>query len=134
MNNTITASISFDFKGQSYNPSATLDLDQLMEQHGSLPELYSLLATVNQIDSYSYEYEMMVSETVQFSNAQGWVTQFCKETHFDQLAFEQHWHEKQAFNLLAPAIKEQLGIDDIEQHPAIKSVLVSAYQLGKQSK
>ena len=76
MKNTITATISFDYKGKSLTPSAILDVDKLMKQHGSLTQLHSLLASVNQIDSYSYQYEMMLAETVQFSNPQGSVTDF----------------------------------------------------------
>ena len=38
------------------------------------------------------------------------------------------------FDALATLLKQQLNIDDINQHPALKSVINSAYQLGKDSK
>jgi len=131
MMNEITAYIEFNFKGEILKPSVVLDLDSLMYQHGAIPQLYSMLAKLNNIDSYSYEYEMMVMEEVQFSDAKGWVTDFVKDNHFDQDGFEQHWHEQQLLNSLTPLIKTKLDIEDIHQHDDLKSVLLAAIKAGK---
>mgnify|MGYP000282293581 CR=1 FL=1 len=133
MTNHITATIEFDYKGNRLSPSAILDLDQLMQQHGTIPPLHQMLAKLNDIDSYSYEYEMMQAEDIQFTNASGWVTNFVQNDYFDKTSFEQYWHEQQLLEQLALELKQQLNIDDIQQHPKLKQIILSAYQLGKKA-
>lgn len=130
MSNQITAHIQFNFKGKTLTPTATLDLDSLMQQHGTIPNLHQMLATLNDIDSYSYEYEMMLGEEVKFRDAKGLATSFLDKNGFDITSFEQKWHEQQLFNILAPMIQQQLDIDDIDQHPKFKSIIMAAYQAG----
>ncbi len=132
MANKITAKVEFSFKGKSYSPSTVLDLDDIMQKHGTLPSLHQFLARLHNIDSYSYEYEMMEAENIQFSDAEGWVTDFVVDNQFDQSGFEQQWHEQDQLDRLAPIIKQQLKIDDIQQHPELKKVILTAYQYGKQ--
>lgn len=131
--NQITAHIEFNFKGKTLTPSVELDLDSLMKQHGSIPALYQMLAKLNNIDSYSYEYEIMLEEEIQFTDAKGSVINFVQGTSFDQVGFEQQWFEDQLFNTLSPLIKQQLDIDEIDQHPKFKSIIMAAYQAGKES-
>jgi|AZIC01.1.fsa_nt_gi hypothetical protein len=133
MTNQITATIEFSFKGQILIPSAILDLDQLMVKHGTIPPLHELIAQRNDIDSYSYEYEMLVAEEIQFSNPKGMAVDFINDRHFDQLGFEQYWYEQNIFAQLNPMIKQKLAIDDIHQHPDLKAIILAAYQLGKQA-
>ncbi|RKZ88448.1 MAG: hypothetical protein DRQ39_02410 [Gammaproteobacteria bacterium] len=133
MANEITAKVEFSFKGINYTPSTVLDLDDIMQKHGTLPSLHQLLARLHNIDSYSYEYEMMEAENIQFSDAEGWVTGFVTDNQFDQTGFEQQWHEQDQLNRLAPIIKRQLNIDDIQQHPELKKVILTAYQFGKKN-
>ncbi|NQY26631.1 MAG: hypothetical protein HRT92_05580 [Piscirickettsiaceae bacterium] len=131
MSNKITASINFYFKGKYFTPSTVLDLDDIMTNHHTLPNLYPILAKRHNIDSYSYEYEIMLAEDVVFSDPQGWVTEFMHDNQFDQVAFELRWNEIEALNKLAPIIKQQLDIDDLSQHLSLKNVIIAAYQLGK---
>ena len=131
MTNKITVTIEFHFKGKQFSPSASLDLDELMQLHGTFPEIHSMLAKLNNIDSYSYEYEVMLAEDVQFSDAEGLATEFFTNDSFDQAAFEQKWHENNALSELAPIIKQHLNIEDIEQQQALKAVILAAWKLGK---
>jgi hypothetical protein len=133
MSNKITANVEFYFKGVAFTPSAELDLDQIMQQKGAIPALHQYLATLNNIDTYSYEYEVMLAEDIQFSNAQGDAAQFLTENQFDQQAFEQHWNEQDILKQLAPTLKQQLDVDDIEAEPALKAVLLATYNLAKNS-
>ena len=64
MINQITATIEFSFKGETHRPSVELDLDQLMQQYGTIPPLHRMLAALHNIDSYSYEYEMLEAEDI----------------------------------------------------------------------
>jgi len=130
--NKITASIEFSFKGEVFKPSVILNLDEIMQKHQAIPSLHQLLASLHKIDNYSYEYEMLLSEDIQFSDAQGSASDFMTDNQFDQVAFEHDWHQQQLVKKLAPLIKQQLDIDDINQHPKLKSVIISAYTMGSE--
>jgi len=132
--NKITVSIEFSYKGEYIKPSAVLDLDDIMKKHHTIPPLHQYLATLHNIDSYSYEYEMLLAEDVHFSDAEGPVANFMTDGQLDQIAFEHDWFEQALFTQLDPIIKQQLNIDDINQQPDLKSVLLAAYQMGRNSK
>lgn len=74
---------------------------------------------------------MMLGEDVHFSDAEGSAASFVNDGHFDFTSFEQNWHDQQLFNTLAPMIKQQLDIDNIDQHPKFKSIIMAAYKAGK---
>ena len=131
MTNKIIASIEFSFKGEVHTPSMELDLDNLMQRHNTLSNLHDMLAKKNTIDSYSYEYEMLIAEPILFSQAQGLAKQFLHNTDFDLAGFEQQWHEQKVLTILATSVKQELDIEDLNQHPALKKVLLTAYDLGK---
>jgi len=130
--NTITATIEFGFKGQQFVLDTPLDLDELMQKHNSIPPLYDYIAHIHNIDNYSYEYEILLGETIQFSHASTWVADFVENKHFDQVTFAQQWQERNILEKLAPKIK-QLDIDDIQQHPQLKDLILTAYNYGKQA-
>lgn len=133
MTNKITIAVEFYFKGEAYKFSEVLNLDKIMQQYKSIPSFHHRLAQSNNLDSYSYEYEMMLAEDIEFSNAEGWVIDYVHQNGFDQTGFEQRWHEQNILDGMAAMLKQQLDIDDIEQHPALKSVLLATYKLAKSS-
>lgn len=92
MNNTIAAYIEFSFKGEKLTPSTTIDLDKMMAQNGTLDSIYSILARSNNIDAYSYEYEIMQMVETSYENAQG-----LAKKHLDIDDIEKHQDIKNAF-------------------------------------
>lgn len=133
MSNRIDASIEFSFKGESYSPTATIDLDIMMEKSGQLPNLHRTLALQHNIDTYSYLYEVMESHGIQYSNASGLAVHCLHDGQFDLQAFETLWREAHEAVGLADIAREQLGIEDLNSEPRIKQALLQAYRLGKAS-
>ena len=131
MNNSIDAHIEFSFRGESYSLTSTLDLDQLLAQHGTLPAIHALLAKEHGIDTYSYLYEVMQDAEIEYENAQGIATDFLSDKDFNQSAFITTWNESGALALLQPIAMHELGIADLNQHPNIKNALIQAFNLGK---
>lgn len=131
MKNSIDAHIEFSFKGESYAPFATIDLDALVEHYGTLPPLHAILAEKHGIDTYSYLYEVMLEEDISFDNPQGLAVEFLINGEFDVEAFVARWQENKTFDLLQTIATRELGIDHLEHHPALKSALFQAYQLGR---
>ena len=66
---SIDATVNFSFKGETYNLTTTIDLDNVMQGDGHVPNIHLLLARQNDIDTYSYLYEAMESHPVRYSNA-----------------------------------------------------------------
>ncbi len=133
MNNSITASVVFDFRGQTYRPTGEFDLDQIMHKNGSIPDLYKALADMNGIDTYSYEFDVMESYEMQFSNAQGIAAEYVHDGRFDQDGFITHWYREQQLSALREIAKQEMGIDDLDQHLKLKAALFSAYQKGQEN-
>lgn len=133
MKNTIDAHVEFDYKGETYAPRMTLDLDALLESSGEFPSIHALLAKAHDIDTYSYLYEVMQEAEVVFDNAQGAAADCLVNGVFDQDAFIAAWRDSKVLALLQPIAQRELGIADLMQHPQLKNALVEAYRLGAAS-
>ncbi len=131
MKNSVVASVMFDFKGQRYAPELALDLDSHMSASGCLPDLYPLLARACNLGMYSYEYEMLQSETIVYSQAKGLVCNHIIDGQLDLAGFESSWLEQDALDKLAVIAKQLLNIDELSKQPKIKEALLAAFQLGK---
>ena len=131
MKNSIDAAVTFSFKGETYTPSTTIDLDALMKQHDCLPQFHHLLAMENGIDTYSYLYEVMEQSPIRFDNAQGPVTEFLDNEALDIEAFQEYWRQGRVVDLLQSIALRQMCVDDIEVEPDLKAALLEAYYCGK---
>lgn len=131
MKNAIEARMELSFKGEVHHLSSSLDLDKLMQSLGCLPPLQQILATDNQIDPYSYLYEMLETTPITFHQAQGLASDFLQDRILDIPGFEKTWLEQQLSIKLQEISLQELGIDDLEQHPELTRALERAYALGK---
>jgi hypothetical protein len=131
MKNSIDATVTFSFKGETYTPSTTIDLDALMEQSGGLSHLHSLLAKEDGIDTYSYLYEVMEQSPIRFVNAQGSVAGFVEDEVLDIEGFQKQWQQNRVIGMLQSIASRELNIDDLEKHPDLKNALLEAYDCGK---
>ncbi|MBU0594140.1 MAG: hypothetical protein KKH74_10445 [Gammaproteobacteria bacterium] len=131
MKNSIDAHVEFSFKGETYAPSATINLDDLVESHGSLQATHAILAEKHGIDTYSYLYEVMQQAEIFFDNAQGLAADFLVNGEFDEKAFAATWQENQVLGRLQTIATREMAIDDLHQHQGLTNALFQAYQLGK---
>ncbi len=134
MKNNITAHIHFSFKGEVHQPSAVLDLDELMEKFQGLPNLHLEIARVSGIDTFSYLYEAMEMHPITFSDGRGLAVQCLQDGMFDFKAFEGLWHEQQVMEVLAPIALQYLGIEDLNEIPAVRDALQEAYRHGRSAR
>jgi len=133
MNNTINARVEFYFKGELFTPSATIELDQYMQRGGELPDLYLFLATENNIDSYSYHYEIMLQESIIFSDPKGLARDYCQNNSFDIKSFKEAWVKEKENGILQSIAQKVLDVDNLEQQPDLKQALLEAYNEGKKN-
>ncbi len=130
MNNTIDAHLEFSYRGETRSLSSTLDLDRLIDGSETLPSIHALMAAEHGIDTYSYQYEVLLEEPLRFDNAQGGATKFLEGEDFDLAAYAEWWRTNGSMAPLQQIAKKELGIDDLSQHPQLKNALMQAYNLG----
>lgn len=129
--NIITAAIEFYFKGVKFTPSITLELDSYLQSSGTVPNLYPLIAKENSIDLYSYEYEMMLSETIKITKANGIISDFVENDLLNTEEFEKTWKMQKVLTELGGIVEKNMGIDNLDQHPDLKQTLLDVYYLGR---
>ena len=130
MTSLVTITVEFSFKGEQHRLSVLLNLDDYMIKAKGVPDFHALIARNNNIDLYSYEFEMMQASTIKFSEAEGLVAEHVNDGELDLPAFEQVWNELRVLKELEPSLKEKLGIEDLKQQPELKDILLEAYRLG----
>src|SRR5512139_4036813 len=101
MKNSFTATIEFSYKGESFELKADVDLDDCMKKMHGIPPLHDLIAKRNGIDSYSYQYEVLHAEDLQFSQVEGFAADFIHGGEFDSEGFAEHWRQEQLGVILA---------------------------------
>lgn len=131
--NTVTATIPFSFKGQEYNPSSIIDLDSFTKQNENFDFLFHQVASKNNIDRFSYEYEVLESSPILFSKPTGIATKFLKDNYFDLTGFIKNRSELEVQEILKNIASEQLNIESLEENGATHSALLKAYQAGRDS-
>ncbi|NOY62397.1 MAG: hypothetical protein GXP10_04450, partial [Gammaproteobacteria bacterium] len=113
MSNQVKLVVEFSFKGETHSPSIEVDLDQLMARDGRLPDFYPLIARQNSIDSYSYEYEMMLAEEIQCIARQGMAFDCIDNGLLDTEVFEKCWRESRKLTILQAIASKHLAIENL---------------------
>ncbi len=131
MADRITLSIRYSFKGETREPSLTVDLDAAMRRNGRLPDFVPALASANQIDHYSYEYEVLPHGDIVWHDAEGLAADCLRDGHFDPACFEQRWRERERLEALRAIAREHLGIDDLDAHESLRNALLAAWNRGR---
>jgi len=130
MNNRVTVSIEYSFKGETKTLRSEVDIDPLMEEHGELPALNDLIARHNGFDPYSYEYDVILSEEVIFEDAIGSIVDFIKDGVLDVHAFNEHWDRTHVDDKLQEIAMRHLGCTSLDSNPALKAALREAWDHG----
>jgi len=131
MTNTIDAYINFSFKGKDYSPTATIDLDKLMQSGRDVIDIHRTLAIRSGIDTYSYLYDAMGAYDVSYSNPVGLATEFLNGDQFDFIAFRTAWDQHAVIERLKQIAQQHLNIDNLDQHSDIAAALLAAYNVGR---
>ena len=130
MKNTIDAQVKFSFRGENYSPAITLDLDSITDKPETFEVLHRVIATKNQIDTYSYLYEVMESSPIIFSNAQGLAVNYLQDDNFDFSRYLKDRQDDQLSKQMTHIAEEIMGISKLENEPNLKAALIAAYKLG----
>ena len=134
MTNSITATIKFSFKGETFSPSARIDLDAFFAakpvlEPGVFPQyVYNMIAKNGEIDGYSYAYEVMLASEVVFSEPTGLAGECLQGNKFDFECFQQRWLYQQKLETVQDIALRHLKVEDIEQQPKLRDALLEALE------
>ena len=134
MSDRVTLTIRYSFRGETHAPSVTLDLDQAMRSDGKLPDFLLALAKANDIDPYSYDYEMLPFGEFSYSDAEGLAADCIDGDRFDSETFEQRWRERELLRAVEKIAREHLGIERLEPDSAEARALLAAVEYGRRGK
>ncbi len=96
--NSIRVRLAFSFKGETLDLDSVVDLDRCLRESHDAPNFHRLLALAGGIDPYSYQYEMLESDDIEFSDPTGLAVACCGEGCFDWPAFVRLQHDAEAFS------------------------------------
>ena len=130
MKNSVRVTILFSYRGIKYQPSALIDFDSYLLGDKTIPEFFQIVARENNIDRYSYEFEVMEMGIYMFTEATGLAKQFCTKDSFDLKGFSEAWMQQRVIKQLSLIAQQQLAINDLEQHEDLTTALMQAYQFG----
>ena len=131
MKNTLKVTIPFSFKGIVHEPSITLDLDKFSQENSNFDAIHSLVARENNIDSYSYEYEVLESSPLIFSEPTGIARDFLNDNVFDLAGFIEKQKTTEIDSLLQKIAADTIGDHALQDNPQLKEALWKAYQAGQ---
>jgi hypothetical protein len=131
MKNTIEVYTQFDYQGSSIKSNMTLDLDAHIQTLDDVPAIPVLLAKANHIDSYSYQYEILLDSPLCFGNATGQAAQFLVNGEFDFVGYLAANSKVSLVTQLQTIAQEELGVTDFSEHAALRQALLRAYHLDR---
>lgn len=131
--NSITVTIPFSFKGQEYTPSAIIDMDVYTQRNQNFNSLFHMVAQENKIDRFSYEFEVLESSPLFFSQATGAAVSFLLENKFDLDGYIEDRKTRDVQEKLQNIASEILQVDKLEENEPLANALIQAYQAGVQS-
>jgi len=134
MKSSVQASLEFDFRGERYAPSITIDLDAMMHGQGSLNGLHDLLASSIGLDPYRHEYDVLILEDIIFSEPAGLACQFVHDGLLNFDGFIKTWETRKILAMIHPIAEKYLNISDLSKHKDIETALIESYKAGQKNK
>ena len=137
MDNSITISVEFDYKGVHFSPSLKIDLEKETIKAESMDYFHALLARQNKIDLYSYEYEIMQASPILFSEPKGMIKAFVKDGTLD---FDEFMMARERADIIenirvfldtnSDSDSKMLN-NQLKETPGLIDLFVNIYRLGQ---
>jgi hypothetical protein len=108
-----------------------VDLDAHVKSGSGFESLYPLLASSNSIGPYSYEYEVMLTENIIFSNATGLASEYLEDGKFDYLSFVDALNNENITLQISKIANKHLEIEDLSKDPKLEAALMDAFKAGQ---
>lgn len=130
----LNAQIDTSFKGENLSLKGILDLNKLRYDPEEPIKVHHHVATQNNIDQYSYLYEMLEMEPVLYTSDDPIIQQCIHQDgrQFDWECYEQKRRQHLAEQEITPLLNKYFTEQEQTEHPNLKVALQEAYLLGQQ--
>jgi hypothetical protein len=128
---TVHASVSFSFKGETHLIEATLDLSHHLGAGEAGPNFHLLLAQAGDIDPYSYLYEVLESSDINFSRATGAAADCCEDGAFRWDRYLAQSRLGRDLSVVGALALKHLGVTDLAARADLRAALLAAYRAGQ---
>jgi hypothetical protein len=131
MKHSLHASVSFDYQGKSYALQSVINIENIIFHQDFYQSIYLQLAQDHGIDLYSYQLEVMMDQTIQFSNAQGCAEGCIENQSLDLRRLRQCCEQALCLGRIEIVAEKHLNSSEMTQ--SVKKALIEAYELGRAS-
>ena len=130
--NQVTASISFDYKGQNFLLKNQINIDNIISHDDFFNSVYVFIAQENNIDLYSYQFEIMIDQNIVFSNEKGCATGCVINGDLDINMLRDKYQISEYLSKIDSIIRK--NIPQEKRSKEVKKAMIEAYLLGKKSR
>ncbi|NNM83064.1 MAG: hypothetical protein HKL98_10745 [Burkholderiales bacterium] len=127
MESSIDVHVEFSFRGEDYSLSASVNLDEHMPVDSS--GFFQILAHMNDVDTYSYLYEVMEESELEFDNPQGLAAEYFSEGRLDLSGLANRILEERILERVGPLAIRETGIDPA-QNAGLRRLLLEVWHLA----
>lgn len=133
MQTTITVSLSYDYRGETFTHSAQLPLPLYIENietfFRSIPQT---IADKNQLDTFTYQFELMENSPIEVIAVESRIEKSLPDLPIGVEDFLEHYTQINSEAYLQ-MIADEYDID-LQSNPRLAKALEAAYTLGKEQK
>jgi len=131
MQTTITVSLSYDYRGETFTYNAELLLplyiDNIEAFYRSIPQT---IADKNKLDTFTYQYELMETSPIEVVNVESRIEKSLPELPIALEDFLEHY-TKVGSEAYLEMIADEYDLD-LQSNPRFAKALKAAYSLGKE--
>lgn len=133
MQSTMTARLMFDFRGETFTYKADIVMPMYIDdEEAFLASIPRMIADKNQVNTYSYEFEIMENSDIEIIYFESRIETSMPELPMPAPEFVSAY-QKVCTDAYLDKIAEAYNID-LKANPKISKALKAAYILGKEHK
>lgn len=133
MNNTLRVRAEFSYQAKTHALECGIDLDDCSAEEGEPPDFHLMLARAHGIDPYSYLYEVLEVQDLEFAEPTGLAAGCCRDGGFDWAGFIRARSEERDRAAIRQVAAQALGIADLDARPELAAAMLAAYRAGRDS-
>ncbi len=127
--NTLTATIEFDYQAQHYELKTVIDIDHIIHHEDFFNSVYTSIARANNIGTYSYQLEVMLDQSIVFSNEKGCVVGCVTNGNLDLDLLRENYQKAECVPKIELIMYQHIPKD--QHNELLAKALTAAYLLGK---
>lgn len=126
---SVHAHLEFSFQGESHVLDARISLEEYRQEEA--PSFHLHLARTAGIDPYSYLYEVLETEDIEFSQATGRAAACLRDGRFDWECYVGRRRDAEDLDVVADIARRLLGVADLAAREDLRAALLAAFRAGK---